>query len=69
MTTTYVWAISQYVIADNFNASANDLCEFFEKVGSASHFAHIWKTKARAYMTSDGHFYVAGIGKAPHIVY
>ena len=54
--------------AENFDASANDLCELFQRAGSASHFTHIWKTKVKPHMTSDGYFYDAGIGKAPHTI-
>lgn len=56
------------LIADHFNSSANDFCQLFERAGSASNFVHIWKTKVRPHLTSDGHFYDdAGIGKALQI--
>ena len=55
------------LLADNFNASANDFCELFQRAGSASHFTQIWKTKVTPHMTSDGYFYDAGIGKASKV--
>ena len=58
------------LFANNFNASANELCELFQRAGSASHFTHIWKTTVRPYLTSDGYFYRdSANGKAPLFVY